>query len=139
VVTALDTSVILDVAIGDPVFGMRSRSALTEAAALGMVIICDVVLAETAAAFADDEEVRRLLDLLQIRYVPTTSEVAVAAGLEWGRYRARGGTRERIASDFIVAAHAAAEADQLLTRDSGFANLTVEGLRVIHPSDATPS
>jgi predicted nucleic acid-binding protein len=139
VVTALDTSVILDVAIGDPVFGMRSRSALTEAAAHGMVIICDVVLAETAAAFTDDEEVRRLLNLLQIRYVPTTSEVAVAAGLEWGRYRARGGIRERIASDFIVAAHAAAEADQLLTRDSGFANLTVEGLRVIHPSDATRS
>jgi predicted nucleic acid-binding protein len=138
-VTALDTSVILDVAIGDPVFGMRSRSALAEASAQGLVIICDVVLAETAAAFADDKEVGRLLDLLQIRYVPTTSDVAVAAGLEWGRYRARGGTRERIASDFIVAAHAAAEADQLLTRDLGFANLTIEGLKVIHPSDATPS
>ncbi len=137
--TALDTSVILDVAIGDPVFGMRSRSALAEASAQGLVIICDVVLAETAAAFADDKEVGRLLDLLQIRYVPTTSDVAVAAGLEWGRYRARGGTRERIASDFIVAAHAAAEADQLLTRDLGFANLTIEGLKVIHPSDATPS
>lgn len=138
-VTALDTNVILDVVTADPVHHATSRLALTEVANKGQMIICDVVLAELAAAFTDDEGVRRLLDLLQIRYVPTTSEVAMAAGLEWGKYRARGGTRERIASDFIVAAHAAAEADQLLTRDSGFANLTIEGLKVIHPSDATPS
>ena len=36
------------------------------------------------------------------------------------RYRRSGGPRERIISDFLIGAHAAAEADTFLTRDRGF-------------------
>lgn len=132
-VTALDTSVIFDVVIGDPTHGPQSRAALAAAAGNGLVVVCDVVLAETAAAFEHVNQVHRMLDLLQIQFVPTTAEVALVAGREWGRYRARGGSRVRIASDFIIAAHAAAEADQLLTRDTGFENLAIEGLSVTYP------
>ena len=51
---------------------------------------------------------------------PIDSSIAYEAGLRWKRYRAAGGPRERIITDFLIGAHAMAAADVFLTRDRGF-------------------
>lgn len=50
---------------------------------------------------------------------PVDSSIAYEAGLRWKQYRASGGTRERIITDFLIGAHAVATADSFLTRDIG--------------------
>lgn len=42
-ITALDTNVLLDVWVSDPVFGESSRLALMAADARGSLVICEVV------------------------------------------------------------------------------------------------
>ena len=59
----------------------------------------------------------------------------VIAATAWARYRACGGTRSRIAADFLIGAHAARRADRLLTRDTGFYRQHFLGLAVQAPSE----
>ena len=50
-ITALDTSVLLDVLTADPAHGRASAAALAQARQEGAILACDVVWAETAAWF----------------------------------------------------------------------------------------
>ncbi len=46
--------------------------------------------------------------------------IAWDAGRRWLQYRRAGGRRSRIITDFLIGAHATAEAENFLTRDRGF-------------------
>ena len=133
-ITALDTSVLLDVLSPDPTFGPASADALRQAIRDGSLVACEVVWAEVSAHFPDHEAATRALDTLGVTFSPMTAGQAVAAGRAWRGYRSRGGTRERMVADFLVGAHAVAAADRLLTRDRGFYRSGFEGLHVLDPS-----
>jgi predicted nucleic acid-binding protein len=134
VITAVDTSVLLDVFGDDPQFGRRSADALRSCIAEGSLVACEVVWAETGAWFPDAKAAERALSKLRVDYSPLDSADALAAGRAWQGYRKAGGTRERVIADFLVAAHAAAKADRLLTRDRGFYRSHFRGLRVLDPA-----
>ena len=51
---------------------------------------------------------------------PIDSAIAYEAGIRWKLYRAAGGPRERIMTDFLIGAHAVATADVFLKRNRGF-------------------
>jgi hypothetical protein len=74
------------------------------------------------------------LDRLGVRYGPTTVPAAQAAGTAWRGYRQRGGTRERVIADFLVGAHARAQADRLLSRERGFYRELFTDLVVLDPA-----
>jgi predicted nucleic acid-binding protein len=137
VITAVDTSVLLDVFVADPEFGARSREALRGCTREGRLIACDVVWAEVAASFPTEQSAREALDRLSVGFSVVEATTALAAGRAFKAYRRRGGTRERVLPDFLVGAHAQAHADRLLTRDRGFFRSYFQGVAILDPSTGT--
>jgi predicted nucleic acid-binding protein len=133
-ITAVDTSVLLDVFRADPSFGPASREALRAATTEGRAVACAAVWAEVAAAFPADEAAREALDTAGIEFSPTTADAAMRAARAWTAYRARGGRRQRVVADFLIGGHATVAADRLLTRDRGFYRAYFRGLTIFDPS-----
>lgn len=133
-ITAVDSNVLLDVFAADVRFGERSREALRSCAAAGGLIACEVVWAEIAGAFASPTTADERLRGIGVSFDALSSSAAVAAGQAWRTYRERGGRRDRILGDFLIAAHALTRADRLLTRDKGFYRMYFEDLEVVDPT-----
>jgi predicted nucleic acid-binding protein len=132
-ITAVDTSVLLDVFFDDPQFGRVSADALRRCLREGALQVCPVVWAEVRAAFEDEESFQRTLATLGVSYVGFTVETATLSGEIWQAYRRAGGKRERIMADFLIGAHALRQCERLLTRDAGFFRSYFAGLQLVSP------
>lgn len=133
-ITAVDTNVLVDVFGADPTFGARSADALRRCSTEGRLVACEVVWTEVASVFPSAKAAGDALGTLEIDFDPVSPATALAAGEVWRAYRQRGGQRERLVADFLIGAHAARQADRLLTRDRGFYRSYYSGLEVHDPS-----
>jgi len=133
-ITAVDTNVLLDVFGADAQFGEASAEAVRQCLSEGALVACEAVWAETATAFQRSDKFKRAMAELAVSFEPLSEAAAVKAAEAWRRYRARGGRRTWIASDFLIGAHALSAADRLLTRDRGFYRRYFGGLKVLDPS-----
>jgi predicted nucleic acid-binding protein len=134
VITAVDTSVLLDVFSADATFGAASAAAVRKVLAEGGLVASDIVWAEVTAAFPTAEDAADALDRLGVRFVPMELTAAARSGQAWRSYRKAGGSRSRVVADFLIGAHAAAHADRLLTRDRGFFRRYFDGLAILDPT-----
>lgn len=132
-ITAVDTSVLLDVLSGDRDHGPRSAAALRQASADGALVTSTVVWAEVIGAYDDPKAAVTRLDRLGLELVADDREVATAAGRVYRAYRRSGGTRRRVLPDFLIGAHALVHADRLLTRDRGFYRSHFARLAILEP------
>lgn len=119
-ISAVDTSVLLDVLSDDPLHVESSLKLLERAYAEGGLILSDIVYAELSPNFPSRRELDEALAQLKLRCVCGSIDVAFLAGQKWAEYRRAGGTRARLLADFLIGAHALLNADRLLTRDRGF-------------------
>ena len=143
-ITAIDTNVLLDVLIPDSAYTGNSRALLDEAYQEGALIISEVVYAELASQFPDQDAVDQFLGRTWIILEQSQAEALHTASQAWLAYtgrRSRGlqcphcgqtqlvtcpscgnsiGSRQHILADFLIGGHAFKQADRLLTRDRGY-------------------
>jgi hypothetical protein len=118
-VTAVDTSVLLDVLLNDTQHAPASMTALRQGSAEGSLILCEIALAEVAPALSSSDLPQFLSDW-NLSFVPSSQASAILAGEMFRIYLRRGGKRGRIVPDFLLAAHAQTHAQRLLARDRGY-------------------
>jgi predicted nucleic acid-binding protein len=133
-ITAVDTSVLLDILGPDPVFGPASANAIRASTAQGRLVACEIVWAELVAHFPSPAAMREAMARLDLEFSAVTEESALEAGSAWKEHRKRGGSRSRLVPDFLVGAHALRQADRLLTRDRGFYRTYFKKLSVLDPT-----
>ena len=133
-ITAVDTSVLLDVFFDDPAYRARSLAALRTCLAGGPLVACEVVWAEVRAVFDTDAAAESALAAIPVGYSALESRAAGRAGAAWRAYRRAGGPRDRVIADFLIGAHAVEQADRLLTRDRGFHRAAFGGLAIVDPA-----
>jgi predicted nucleic acid-binding protein len=134
VITAVDSSVLLDVLVGDLSFADVSAAALRRVRSEGGLIICESVVAEVRPALESDAELREMIEDLGIVFTPASQESAILAGQSFATYLARGGKRGRVTPDFLIGAHAQIHAERLLARDRGYLRDYFHGLQVLDPT-----
>ena len=80
-ITAIDTSILIDVFRDDPTYGRQSASKLRSCMADGKLVACEVVWSELAAMFPVTGELESHMERLQIEFLGMTQGASRLAGL----------------------------------------------------------
>ena len=130
--TAVDSSVLFDIVKGAP-GAAAAQAALESALSQGSACVCAVVVAELGRYFASAQDLLDFLADCQIDHDPIDLPSAVEAARIMREYARNKGSRERVAPDFLIGAHASQQADALLTTDAGFFRQYFQKLKVVTP------
>jgi predicted nucleic acid-binding protein len=133
--TLVDSNVVLDVVTNDDEWAAWSLAQLEQAAAVGPLIINDVIYAEISTRYLTIEAIDAMLQELDIDVAKIPRSALFLAGKAYLRYRAIGGVRTGVLSDFFIGAHAAVEQRPLLTRDARRYRTYFPTVELITPSE----
>jgi predicted nucleic acid-binding protein len=155
-ITAIDTNILIEYRQAGSERNAQALALLQAASISGPLIICEVVYVELAAAYPDPDHLDGFLVDLDISLWRTGVSALAEAGRSWRAYTQRRprrfvcpqcgaeqqarcsgcgreiATRQHVAGDFMVGAHALAYADRLLSRDRGVYQTYFPSLNVIY-------
>jgi predicted nucleic acid-binding protein len=128
----VDSSVVIDIANRSSAWFAWSAERLEALGGEAELLINQIVFAESVLAFRSRGDDRLDTDsIFKRRDLPW--QAAALAGQAHAEYRRRGGLREAILADLLIAAHAEAEGLTLLTRDPVRARAVFPNLLVVSP------
>lgn len=130
----VDTNVLLDLATRDSQWAPWSLAAVQAASVDAPLCINSIVYAELSVRYSSIEEVDDLLDITAVEVLDIPRQAAFLAAKAFGEYRAAGGTKTGVLSDFFIGAHAAALDIPILTRDVRRYRTYFPDLRLIAPN-----
>ncbi len=113
----VDSNVLLDVTMEDPVWATWSQRQIDEAGRNGRVVINPVIYAELSLAYVTVDELDAELSASGLEVLEIPREALFLAARAFRAYRRRGGIRTGVLPDFFIGAHASVEAMTLITRD----------------------
>jgi predicted nucleic acid-binding protein len=116
--TLVDSNILLDVFSGGQPWMVWSKQQLERAALRGSLLINDVIYAEISVRFTAVDSLDDVLKEIRIDVVSTPRPARFLAGKAFLQYRAAGGQRTGVLSDFFIGAHAAVQNIPILTRDA---------------------
>lgn len=131
--TLVDTNILLDLVTDDSEWFAWSRDALQTAAADGPIVINLIIYAELSARYETSGAVDEVLEIAGVDVLDMPREAAFLVSKAFGRYRAAGGTRTGVLSDFFIGAHAEVLQSPLLTRDIRRYETYFPAVRLIAP------
>jgi len=132
VAVLVDSNVLLDILVPDPLWSAQSSAALLDALNRGRVIINLVIYAEVSVGY-DRVNLVDVAIPAEIERETMPFEVGFLAGKAFRRYRRSGGVRRSPLPDFFIGAHAALGGYDLLTRDPARYRSYFPALRLITP------
>ena len=134
-ITAVDSSVILDVLTGGHGNTSSSLAALRQASREGRLIVSESVIAEVRPVFESNDLFQEFLGDWGLQFMPSTLRSSIRAGEMLRQMLTRKKRHEgRLLPDFLIGAHALEHADRLLARDRGFLRDYFTDLAVWDPS-----
>jgi predicted nucleic acid-binding protein len=135
-VPLIDTNVLFDLITNDPIWADWSLRQIESQVLRCRLVINPVIYAELSVSFDRLEDVDAFLDGTGIDVDEMPRPALFLAGKAFQTYRARGGTRTGVLSDFFIGAHAVIEGISLLTRDVGRYRSYFPTIMLIAPGDA---
>ncbi len=113
----VDTNILIDVLSTNSNWQSWSLDAMERESLSGSLLINDIVYAELAARYLSQENVDAVVERLELRFEHLSRPALYLAGRAFAAYRAAGGPRTSILSDFFIGAHADVAELTILTRD----------------------
>ncbi len=134
-ISAVDSSVVLDILTGSADDAERSLAAIRKASQEGKLIVSESVVAEIRPVFSDRDQFEGFMEDWGLEFVSSSRESALLAGEMLKQLLSRKRDRKGwILADFLIGAHAQVHADRLLVRGRGYLRDYLKGLTVWDPT-----
>ncbi len=114
----VDSNVILDILLDDPVWAEWSERTLSWYGATCDLLINPIVYTELSIGFKRIEELEEAIAIADFQMLEIPKEALFLAGKAFLQYRRNKGTKSSPLPDFFIGAHAAVLHVDLITRDA---------------------
>ncbi|TLU83861.1 MAG: type II toxin-antitoxin system VapC family toxin [Chlorobium sp.] len=129
----VDSNIILDVFLDDPVWADWSEAALSEYAIHTPLFINQIIYSEISIGFKKIEELEVAISSRGFQMLEIPKEALFLAGKAFLNYRKHKGEKRSPLLDFFIGAHAAVSGLALITRDKNRYQTYFPTVRIISP------
>jgi predicted nucleic acid-binding protein len=129
----VDSNIILDVFLDDPVWADWSEAALSEYAIHTPLFINQIIYSEISIGFKQIEELEVAISSSGFQMLEIPKEALFLAGKAFLNYRKHKGEKRSPLPDFFIGAHAAVSGLELITRDKNRYQNYFPSVRIISP------
>jgi predicted nucleic acid-binding protein len=112
--TFVDTNIIIYLLDQSSPFHGWARTAVTKRKTVGPLVISDIVYSEVSVSLNSVQETDVALGSLAVERLRFTTAALFRAGKAFAEYRARGGPKTSMLSDFLIGAQAETEGAPLM-------------------------